>query len=307
MNWKRNANAYSQDSDPIEDIAASPNQLDNKFIVEELRKLKGQFQGQPNRAGEFKRVERMIEQYAKETPLTFAEANEVKRGIYGRNENAYSREIDIFKSEIDMAIARGIEKGIEAQFPEAKKINEELSFYRRLSDALEKKAAKKAAKAEKRMIVKDWKRIIAKEWLIIIAITISSPVVGYGVDLYQNHVYEREIAKPFDPDEFLKKKDVPSPKKPFDPDAFLASDPPAMEDGLKIDQNQPQDPLAGLQPALRKPSEYENLGTSIILIPFVYIFLVIARLTVWSLTTVRRRQFPIQVSESNQLAPIHDY
>lgn len=32
----------------------------------------------------------------------------------------------------------------------------------------------------------------------------------------------------FDPDEFLKKKDVPSPKKPFDPDAFLASDPPLM-------------------------------------------------------------------------------
>jgi len=126
----------------VEDIAASPNQLDNKFIVEELRKNKGQFQGQPNRAGEFKRVERMIEQYAKETPLTFAEANEVKRGIYRRNANAYSRDINPVKTEIDTSVARGIKKGIEAKIPEAKKINEELSFYGRLSDALEKKAAK---------------------------------------------------------------------------------------------------------------------------------------------------------------------
>lgn len=152
----------------------------------------------------------------------------------------------------------------------------------------------------------NWKRIIAKEWLIIIAITISSPVVGYGVDLYQNHVYEREIAKPFDPDEFLKKKDVPSPKKPFDPDAFLASDPHLSNDEIqelirrKRATTKPFDPDAYLaakrlqedQPALRKPSEYENLGTSIILIPFVYIFLVIARLTVWSLKTVRR---PLQI------------
>lgn len=138
----------------------------------------------------------------------------------------------------------------------------------------------------------NWKRIIAKEWLIIIAITISSPVVGYGVDLYQNHVYEREIAKPFDPTAYIKKRlqeDQPA-AQPFDPDAFLASDPRPKK---------PFDPEAYAkkrlqedQPALRKPSEYENLGTSIILIPFVYIFLVIARLTVWSLKTVRR---PLQI------------
>ena len=89
-----------------------------------------------------------------------------------RNANAPSQDSDPLQTEIDMAIALGIEKGIEAQFPEAKKINEELSVDRRLSDALEKKTAKKAAKAEKRMIVKDWQRIIAKEWLILITLTV---------------------------------------------------------------------------------------------------------------------------------------
>jgi len=126
----------------VEDIATSPNRLDNKFIVDELRNLKEQFQGQPNRVGELKRIDRMIEQYAKETPLTFSDANEVKRGIYRRNANAYSRDINPIKTEIDTSVARGIKKGIEEKIPEAGTLNRELGFYKQLSDLLEKKAAR---------------------------------------------------------------------------------------------------------------------------------------------------------------------
>ena len=133
---------YDAASGIVEDIATSPNRLDNKFIVDELRNLKEQFQGQPNRVGELKRIDRMIEQYAKETPLTFSDANEVKRGIYRRNANAYSRDINPIKTEIDTSVARGIKKGIEEKIPEAGTLNRELGFYKQLSDLLEKKAAR---------------------------------------------------------------------------------------------------------------------------------------------------------------------
>ena len=56
----------------------------------------------------------------------------------------------------------------------------------------------------------NWKRVIAKEWLIILAIVILSPAVGYGVYLYQDHVYKKEKAsfdsvdhRPFDETDYL--------------------------------------------------------------------------------------------------------
>ena len=47
------------------------------------------------------------------------------------------------------------------------------------------------------------------------------------------------------------------------------------------------------------PSLGEYIYVHIFSIPFIYLFLVIVRLTLWSLKTVRRRSVQIQVSPSN--------
>lgn len=70
----------------------------------------------------------------------------------------------------------------------------------------------------------NWKRVIAKEWLIIITLTISLPLAGYGIFLYQNRLYEKEQAtiKAFNPSRteivaYLKSKDQRAQQLPSKP------------------------------------------------------------------------------------------
>lgn len=177
----------------------------------------------------------------------------------------------------------------------------------------------------------NWKRVIAKEWLIIITLTISLPLAGYGLFLYQNSLYEKEQAtiKAFNPsraeiDAYLKSKTQQRLSKmsleelqalkaqrmqqkntehlqvEFDPDAYLQE----LRQQAKQRAQAKDEMLAKLIHEQRSsPSVEDNFTISLFLIPFLYLCLAILRITYWSVKTVRRRQLSIQTNSSYQLPP----
>lgn len=116
--------------------------IDKSFMLKELTKLKDNFKGVVGRDSDLAKIEDTIQQIKNSADLSPIEANEIKRNIYKLRENSYNKDINPLQTMIEKAQAKGLKEGIEDVIPEAKGINQELSVFGKLKDALDLLSAK---------------------------------------------------------------------------------------------------------------------------------------------------------------------
>jgi len=110
--------------------------LSKSFTADQLSELKNHYASIPGRENEVNQIEDLMKKYWNAPAQSLSDANQLKRDLYKQNAKAYDKSINPVRAEADMAAARGIKQGIEAQVPEAKELNQNLSSYGRLSKAL---------------------------------------------------------------------------------------------------------------------------------------------------------------------------
>jgi hypothetical protein len=129
-------------------LSESKGKIGTLKIAPYLDELRNAYRSVPGEGASLEAIDNVMKDLLKRKSLTLAEANELKRSIYGTISKSYGKGmLDLpAKTEAQKLIAAGLKREIEKVVPEVKSLNEQQAVYIQVKKAIEKTLARTEGK-----------------------------------------------------------------------------------------------------------------------------------------------------------------
>ena len=129
-------------------LSQSKGKIGTLKIAPYLDELRNAYKNVPGEQASLDAIDNVMRDLLKRKSLTVAEANQLKRNIYGAIEKSYGKGmLDLpAKTEAQKLIAAGLKREIEKVVPEVKSLNEKQAVYLQVKKAIEKTLARTEGK-----------------------------------------------------------------------------------------------------------------------------------------------------------------